>query len=227
GSRATACRSNRSPRERPRRRTISPSASRRDVRRLDRQLWRDPLGERLGDSASELRGFLQEVVERALGDDEDVDVARSGDRCGARHFRDERDLAEEIAVLHRVDPRAVLGHLGFTPDQDEELPAPVSLGRHLLACREIQLVGDMRDVLQALLVELREERDLLEELHLGVLVELHRANLSPSGAVARVGAWTSYRSFSARRRAWRAFCWCAWGSPPRASSRSAATSPRP
>ena len=107
---------------------------------------------------------------------------------------------------------AAARHLGLALQEYEELAAAVSLGRHLLSCRQVELVGDVRDLLEALLVELREERTLLEKLDFRVLAQSHRANISPSGALATVIGWTSFRRFSARRRVWRACCSCSWDS---------------
>src|SRR5204863_407500 len=99
----------------------------------------------------------------------------------------------------------------------------VALRRHHLARGKIDLVGDVCDVVQGLPVELREERNPLQELHLGVFVESHRANISPSEALATVIGWASFRRSSPRRRVWLACCWCSWECRSRRSSRTAAT----
>src|SRR5204863_5788070 len=122
-----------------------------------------------------------------------------------------------------VDLLPAARDFGLALEQDEKLAAAVAFRRHLLARGEIDLVGDVRDVFEPLFVELREERNALQELHLRVLVEAHMANISPSEALATVTGWASFRRSSARRRVWRACCWCSWACRSPRSSRTAAT----
>src|SRR5919108_1432811 len=61
---------------------------------LDGDFRRDPLGQRFGDAAADIRRALQQRGKVALRDHEDADVGRRRDRRGARHLRHERDLAE-------------------------------------------------------------------------------------------------------------------------------------
>src|SRR6266508_1210294 len=135
------------------------------------------MGERFGDAASDLRRVLDQHREIPLGDDQNADVARRRHRCGAGHLRDERDLPEEIALLHRVDSAVALRHVGLTREEDEELASTVAFRRHLLAARKIELIGNPSNLLEALLRQAREERHLLNQLDLAVLSEAHVTTL--------------------------------------------------
>ena len=74
---------------------------------------------------------------------------------------------------------AALGHVGLALQQHEELAAARALLRHLLALAEVDLVRDVRDLLELVLGAAREERDLLDQLDLLVAVQ-HVTSLSPS-----------------------------------------------
>ncbi len=74
----------------------TPEAGGGGARRLDGQLGRDPLGERLRDAAPDLGRLLEQRVELALRDHEDVHVGGRGHRGRPRHLRHECDLAEEV-----------------------------------------------------------------------------------------------------------------------------------
>src|SRR3954454_3094176 len=85
-------------------------------------------------------------------------------RGGARRLVDERDLAEVVAGPDRAFRLAADLHVGLALLDDEEADAAGALLRHGVAGPEAALAHAARDLLQLLVVEPREERDLLQHV---------------------------------------------------------------
>src|SRR5207253_9519221 len=107
----------------------------------------------------------------------------------------------------RPDPHAVLLHLCGPVDQHEELTAAVALPRQHLPRREVDLVGDGRDLVQLLLRAVREERYVLDQVELAIAhsdnARARRGCLQPPRRVRTPARWTS-PARSARSAAARA-----------------------
>src|SRR5215207_5333620 len=96
-------------------------------------------------------------------------VAFGSDGRGSGALRDQRDLAEVVA---RPEPALLLTvhrDLGVSVLDHEEADAALALAGDLLACGELPALHRLRDLLELLVVQVREERDVLEQLG-GVLV---------------------------------------------------------
>src|SRR5438093_13640065 len=89
-------------------------------------------------------------------------VRRDGGRAGA--LVDQRDLAEVVARAERAALLAALADLGLSGLDHEEPDAAVALARDLLAGRERPLLERVREQLEILLLEAREEGHAPEEL---------------------------------------------------------------
>src|SRR6202043_1080753 len=90
----------------------------------------------------------------------------------------ERDLAEEVALVHGVDALVALRHVRLALEQDEELAAAIAFLGHDLSLGKIELVRDVGDLSEPFLRELREEGHLLDQLDLSVLAQTHLATVT-------------------------------------------------
>src|SRR5262249_22671433 len=92
-------------------------------------------------------------------------------RCGAWHVRDEGDLAEEVAGLHRVDLRPVPHDVDLAVEQDEELAAPLALADEGLVLGQVDLVREGGDLAELFLRATGEERYGADQRDLVVLAD--------------------------------------------------------
>ena len=136
----------------------------------------EPGSERLEHLQLEVGRSLEQVFEVAVGDDEHAHRCSRRDRRRPRHLRDERDLAEEVAGPPLLDGLPVLDHLDVAFEQDEELAAALTLANEVLARRQFDLVGDRGDLAELLLVALREQRRVLQQLDLLVAADSSEAH---------------------------------------------------
>ena len=82
-----------------------------------------------------------------------------------------RSVTSEISpkkspAAERVDLAALAAHLGLAVEQDEELAAGVAFADQLLARGQVDLVGDLRDLLHPALGAAGEQRHAVEDVDL-------------------------------------------------------------
>src|SRR5579884_3085569 len=138
---------------------------------------------------------LEHAAEVAFAKDERMDGRLGGHGRRASLAREQRDLAEERAAPEAVDELPLPLDARSPVDDDHEVARhAVALADERAALAQVVLVGDRGDLAQVALGELREERDSLEELDLGVPAE-HPRDSAPaarrrSSCSRRLAPWS-------------------------------------
>ena len=131
-----------------------------ELRRLD-DGRREPVGERLEHAQLDPRRVVEQRAEARPRDHEQVGRDGRRHRRRPRRARDQRDLAEEVAGAEHAHLPAAAMHLGVAVEDHEELVAAIPFPREHLARLDVDLVGDLRDLVHLGPAELAEERRTL------------------------------------------------------------------
>ncbi len=155
------------------------------------------LRERAEHLALHLGHPLDHAPERLAGEDEEPKRRRRGHRRRARDVLDQRDLAEEVAVLERRDVAPVLRHLGLALDDHEELLSGLALAAEHPAGIDLEVLRHLGELLELVPREVREERGTPETRDLRILRRRASAQIY-NGSRVRPNASASARAARAR-----------------------------
>src|SRR5215211_1239713 len=131
----------------------------------------DPAAQSLHDLPLDLGLVVEHAPERLTGEDEEPKRRRRRDRRRPRDVLDKGDLAEEVTRPERPDRLAVLRHVGLSLDDDEKLPARLSLAAEHLPGGDVEVLRHLRERRELATGESREQRCLAERLRLRIVAE--------------------------------------------------------
>ena len=150
-------------------------------RQSSKRVSLEPLRERFEDASLNGWHLLDHPAERAICQDEKSRLRRCHDGCGSWSAGNQSDLAEKVPVAEPIDWLAFLRDLCRTFDDHDELASGRPLSRKGSALGNRQLIGLCGERSQLCFGASGEERHLLNELNLCVLVELHIGDRSLRG----------------------------------------------
>src|SRR5262249_48874203 len=152
-------------------RSKSPDCRERATRAGSDRVGRQPVGEGRQHLELDGRHVPHQLAEGPVRDDQQQHGPGGRDGRRARPFRDQCDLAEEVARSERADLAAVPADVRCAVDEHEELAARIALTRQDLARGHVDLVGDPGDLAELLLRAAGKERNALQKLGFRIAME--------------------------------------------------------